>query len=301
VSPCRAVTLDTTPEVSVIMPNYNNERFISAAIESVLGQTYTDFELIVVDDASTDNSVKIAQEYLKIHPNVNILQLNQRGSSSIARNLGLESARGREICFVDSDDVYSPFKLAYQFQALEEEGRPVIVYCDWWRLDEAGNLLGPSKRVHPRKNGRIFSDAIAQAYGGVAMCMIPRACLDKIGFFDVSLPWAEDLDLLLRLAREFDFKYIDQALYGYRSHKTSKRKIIGRRERLLCEALVTERHFNAAKALVDPEAKDKVISNLVRHYYLTGQNRKMLRYGLSTWRGIGKMLSLIARERRIRE
>jgi glycosyltransferase involved in cell wall biosynthesis len=291
--------LERNPEVSVIMPNYNNGRFISTAIESVMAQTFTDFELIIVDDASTDDSVNIVQEHSKAHSRMRVVQMDHRGGSSVARNRGIVSSRGRKICFIDSDDVYSPLKLAIQLQALNMERQTVVTYCDWWRVDVAGNMLGPSRRKHPRKSGRIFNDAIAQTYGGIAMCMIPRVCFDRIGLFDESLLWAEDLDLLLRLAREFDFKYVDQALYGYRSHETSKRKVVGRRERLVCEALVTERHFLAARALIEDEAKKQVISNLIRYYHLTSQNRKMLHYGLSTWRGFGRMLSLTVRGGRV--
>jgi glycosyltransferase involved in cell wall biosynthesis len=281
------------------MPNFNNERFIATAIESVLGQTFANLELIVVDDASTDASVRIAQTYSEQDGRVRLIQKSQREGSAAARNRGILGARGSEICFLDSDDVYSPLKLASQLQELRKEGQPVVVYCGWWRMDEAGKTLSAGKRDHPRSSGRIFSDALTQTFGMVSMCMIPRACFDRVGLFDESLIWAEDYDLLLRLAREFDFRYIDQALYGYRSHDTSKRKVLGRRDRLLCESLVTERHFRTGKELLDNEAKKQVISNLIRYYSLTGQNRKMLRYGITTPRGFARMLSLTLQHERI--
>lgn len=287
------------PEISVIMPNFNNGRFIAAAIESVLKQTLADLELIVVDDASTDDSVRIAQTYSEQYETLRIVQMTKRVGSAAARNQGIVDAKGREICFLDSDDVYSPLKLSRQLEVLRGEGHPVVVYCDWWRMDETGNTLPAGTRNHPRRSGRIFADALTQTFGAISMCMTPRVCFDKVGFFDETLPWAEDYDLLLRLAREFDFRYIDQALYGYRTHERSKRKTLGRRERLLCESLVTERHFQAGKGLLDNQAKRQVIFNLMRYYSLTGQNRKMLRYGMTTPRGFARMCLLTLRHRRI--
>ena len=281
------------------MPNFNGGAFISFAIESVLKQTFGDFELIVVDDASTDDSVRIAQTYSNRCEAVRVIQLNRRGGSAAARNRGISEARGREICFLDSDDIYSSMKLDRQLGSLREESRPVMVYCDWWRIDEAGNALPPGKRDHPRKSGWIFGDALAQTFGAVSMCMVPRVCFDRVGLFDESLQWAEDFDLLLRLAREYEFKYVNQALYGYRTHERSKRKVVGRRERLLCESLVTEKHFQATKDVLDKGTRKEVISNLLRYYSRTGQNRKMLTYGVTSPGAFVKMLLLAVRHERI--
>jgi glycosyltransferase involved in cell wall biosynthesis len=292
--------LERDPEVSIIMPNHNNERFLSAAIDSVMGQTFPDLELIIVDDSSTDGSAEIAKRYSRTQSRIRVIQLDHQGGSAVARNRGIEASRGSKICFVDSDDVYSPRKLEAQLEAFNHAKQTVVVYCDWWRIDETGNNLGPSRRAHPRKSGRIFSDAMAQTYGGIVMCMIPRICFDKVGLFDEALLWAEDLDLLLRLAGEFDFEYVDQALYGYRSHGTSKRMTAGRQERLVYEALVTERHFLNGKVHIDDGAREQVLSNLIRYYRLTNQKGKMLRYGLSSFFGFRKMLSLVVKERTIR-
>ena len=277
------------------MPNYNGERFIGASIESVLGQTSPDFELIVVDDASTDGSADVAKGYSGKDSRVRVIRGDRRGGSAAARNRGIRASAGDELCFLDSDDVYSPRNLEVQLGAIEQAGETVVSYCDWWRIDEGGNSLGPSRRPHPTKSGRIFSDAMAQTYGGIPMCMIPRACFDRVGLFDEALLWAEDLDLLLRLAREFDFIYTGQALYGYRTHEGSKRMTVGRRERLHYVATVLERHFLENRALVERGARERVISNLTRYYALTGQRRKMLRYGLSSWSGLREMLSALSR------
>jgi glycosyltransferase involved in cell wall biosynthesis len=286
--------MDDLPEVSVIMPNHNNGRFVETAIRSVLDQTFSDLELVFVDDASTDDSHAVAKGLSEKDSRVRVLQTTKRVGSAGARNQGIADSRGRVVCFLDSDDVYAPSKVTDQLEVLDAAPEPVVVYCDWWRLDESGANLGPSRWKHPTKDGRIFSEALVQAYGGVAMCMMPRACIDRVGLFDESLVWAEDLDLVLKLAREFEFRYISKALYGYRSHESSKREVVAKRERMAWEALVIERHFKSEIGQLDTETKDRVVANLMRLYSMTGQRRKLMWYGMSSLKNLGRMLNLTA-------
>ena len=283
------------PEVSVVMPNYNNGRFVETAIRSVLGQTFPDLELIFVDDASTDGSVALVKGLSKLDPRVRVVEMAGRIGSAGARNRGIAESKGELVCFLDSDDVYAPSKLAEQLEVVKSSPKPVVVYCDWWRMDEAGADLGPSRWKHPTKDGWIFNEALSQVYGGVAMCMIPRACLDRVGVFDETLRWAEDLDLVLKLAAQFEFRYISKALYGYRSHENSKRLAVARKERMSCEALVIERHYKSHIGDVDSDTRRKVVANLMRYYSVTGQRRKLIGYGTSSLRSFGRMLALTLR------
>jgi glycosyltransferase involved in cell wall biosynthesis len=285
------------PKISIVMPNYNKGKFIGTAIESVLNQTFTDYELIVVDDASTDDSRACVELYAERTSRLRLIKLNKRAGSAASRNLGIRSARGEIMCFLDSDDVYSAVKLEKQFQALQEERTPVVVYCDWWRIDENGRSLPPGKRDHPRKSGRIFRDALVQVFGASTMFMVPKECFDKIGLYDESLPWAEDYDLVLRLARDFDFKYLDQALYGYRTHEGNKRNLLKRKERLYYEAFVTEKHFRSGEKLLDEETKRNVVSLLIRYYSLTGRYWKLLKYGFTNLRAFRNVLAALKNKR----
>ncbi|HZW58563.1 MAG TPA: glycosyltransferase [Nitrososphaerales archaeon] len=289
-----------TPKISVIVTNYNKGKYIRAAIDSVLDQTFTDFEIIIVDDASTDDSLKTIKECCDRTNKIRLIIHDERRGSAAARNSGIKNSNGQIICFLDSDDIYSQDKLQKQIVALQEEPTPVVVYSNWWRIDENGNTLPPGKRDHPTKSGRIFSDCLTHVFGSSTMFMIPKLCFDKVGLYDESLMWAEDYDLVLRLARNFDFIYVNLPLYGYRTHEGNKRNLIKRKERLFSEALVTEKYYRENKELLNEESKKKVVSLLIRYFSLTGQRRKVLRYGLSSLSAFRFMLSSMLTNRPIK-
>lgn len=282
----------SAPEVSVIMANYNKGKFISAAIQSVLEQTFAGVELVIVDDASTDQSVVAAAEYARAHSDrVRLITFDQHRGPAAARNAGILGSRGDVICFLDSDDVYSPSKVEQQLRALREEQKPVVVYCDWWRMDENGDTLSPGKRERLRKSGHIFSDAMCMVFGFSTMFMVRKEVLKAVGLYDESLIWAEDYDLVLKLARDYDFKYVQEKLYGYRTHPQNTRNMMSRKERLYFEGLVTERHYLSGKGLLDRGARAKVVSIMMRYFAITGQRRKMLKYSFSSPGAFKSMVS----------
>jgi glycosyltransferase involved in cell wall biosynthesis len=125
--------------VSVIMPMYNSERYIRESIESVLAQTYTNWELLIINDFSKDQSVSIAKEYVKKDSRIHLLNNDRRiGMPSAPRNVGVQAAKGRYISFLDSDDIWFPQKLEQQV-ALFDDNRIAIVYSNYEKIDENGN------------------------------------------------------------------------------------------------------------------------------------------------------------------
>lgn len=126
--------------VSVVMPAYNAERTISEAIESVLQQTYQDFELIVVDDASTDRTLQIAVDYGKKNSKIRVLENMSNFGVAVTRNHGIEKARGKYIALLDSDDLWEPDKLERQL-ALGKREQAEIVYCSYDFIDESGQTI----------------------------------------------------------------------------------------------------------------------------------------------------------------
>ncbi|MBQ8098635.1 MAG: glycosyltransferase family 2 protein [Bacteroidaceae bacterium] len=124
--------------VSVIMPMHNSERFLATAIESVMAQTYSHWELLIIDDFSTDNSVAIAKEYARRESRIRLLKNKTRkGMPSAPRNVGAQAAKGRFIAFLDSDDLWFPQKLEQQI-ALFSDNRTAIVYSNYEKIDEHG-------------------------------------------------------------------------------------------------------------------------------------------------------------------
>ena len=138
--------------VTIIMPVYNAEKYLKAAIDSVLNQTYSNIELLIVDDCSTDSSSEIYQQYDK-EPKVHATKLMKNIGVAGARNIGIKSARGRFIGFLDSDDLFHPNKLQYQIDLLTETG---LGCCHTYynRVNGAGDVLGTvqSKKLVSRRN-----------------------------------------------------------------------------------------------------------------------------------------------------
>jgi len=184
----------TNAGVSVIIPTYNRGWIIRAAIDSVLAQTYRDFELIVVDDGSTDETAKILQSY---GPEVKVIRQANAGVSA-ARNAGIRSAEGALIAFLDSDDRWLPEKLRVQVDFFAF--RPEAVICQteeiWIRN---GKRVNP-KKVHKKPSGHIFKASLALCLVSPSAVMLRRELFDEVGGFDQTLPACEDYDLWLRIS-----------------------------------------------------------------------------------------------------
>jgi glycosyltransferase involved in cell wall biosynthesis len=201
------------PKVSVIIPTYNREKLIGRAIESVLAQTYTDFEIIVVDDGSKDNTKVVVQQYKG-----NIKYVYQpNGGSSSARNRGIKESTGEYIAFLDSDDIWIQEKLAIQVDILDRNKNIGIVCSRMPIFDKEGRQIGFKPQEHI---GKDFNELIAQ-WGDLptSTVMTRRECFDKAGLFDTSLKTVQDFDMWLRIARQYDiYEYKDQCLARYFRH-----------------------------------------------------------------------------------
>lgn len=127
--------------VSVIMPAYNSEPFVAASIESVLAQTYSDLELLIVDDVSSDKTASVVESYMRKDPRIRFFRQPQNAGAAEARNRAIGEARGRYIAFLDSDDLWLPEKLHRQIGAMRTEKWP-FTYTAYTRIDEQGQPLG---------------------------------------------------------------------------------------------------------------------------------------------------------------
>lgn len=127
--------------VSIIIPCYNSSKFISQTIESVLNQTHQNWEMIIVDDCSTDNSIQIITEYIKNDERIKLIKLEKNSGPAIARNKATEEAKGRYIAFLDSDDVWLPKKLEVQLKFMAENNI-LVCYSSYSLINEAGNEIG---------------------------------------------------------------------------------------------------------------------------------------------------------------
>ncbi len=194
------------PEVSVIIPTFNRGWILKEAIDSVLAQDYKDFELIVVDDGSTDNTGQILDSY---DQDLIVLQQANKGVSA-ARNRGIAAAEGRLIAFLDSDDLWLPRKLSSQVDFFNSNPTAVINQTEeiWLRN---GVRVNPKNRHH-KVSGMIFERSLGLCLVSPSAVMIKKNLFSKVGVFDESLPACEDYDLWLRISCQYPVHLIDTPL-----------------------------------------------------------------------------------------
>ena len=199
-------TIKKNPLVTVIIPTYNRGWILKEAIDSVLSQDFDDFELIVVDDGSTDNTDSILDEYAR---DIIILRQDNRGVSA-ARNAGIDFASGPLIAFLDSDDVWLPEKLASQVDFFNSN--PDVLICQTQELwIRNGKRVNPKKR-HEKFSGMIFKHSLPLCIVSPSAVMLKKKLLDQTGVFDERLPACEDYDLWLRISCRYPIFLIDTPL-----------------------------------------------------------------------------------------
>jgi glycosyltransferase involved in cell wall biosynthesis len=204
------------PAVSLIIPAYNRERFIAAAVGSVLRQTERDFELIVYDDGSTDDTIKVAREAAGGDPRVHIIAGEHRGVCH-AINAAAKLATGTYLGQVDSDDGLVPQAVAETRACLDAHPNVGMVYTDYLTLDEDGNVLGQGQRTKtPYSRDRLLIDFMTFHFR-----LMRREVFWKVGGMDESHRWAEDYDLCLRLSEITEIHHLPRPLYLYRVHRST--------------------------------------------------------------------------------
>jgi glycosyltransferase involved in cell wall biosynthesis len=194
------------PLVSVIIPTYNRGWIVKEAIDSVLDQDFTDYELIVVDDGSDDNTPEIVAGYGGA---ITILHQSNKGVSS-ARNCGVAAASGQLIAFLDSDDLWLPGKLSTQVKFFKDHPDTVINQTQerWIRK---GVRVNPKQRHH-KFSGMIFEHSLALCVVSPSAVMIKKSLFDEVGGFDEQFPACEDYDLWLRVSCRYPVHLIDTPL-----------------------------------------------------------------------------------------
>lgn len=207
----------TIPKISVVMPMYNAERYIAAAIDSILAQAFSDFEFILVDDGSTDQSLEIVRHYERLHPRIRVLSRPNTGIVG-ALNDGLSLARGEFIARMDADDIAYPHRLERQVAFLEDHPECVAVGAPMRCIDHDGK---PTNMVYdvPLAHAEIDMGLMLGRGGAIPhpTALLRRTAMERIGGYRDLFP-AEDTDLFLRLAEEGKLANVPEILLDYRVH-----------------------------------------------------------------------------------
>lgn len=240
------------PTVSVIIPTYNRAHLVDRAIQSVLNQTYQDFELIVVDDGSTDSTEEVVRSIKD--PRIRYTRHNQNRGGSAARNSGIKMARGKYIAFQDSDDEWLPEKLDKQMRVFENAPAEVgVVYTGFWRIEGEKKTYIPSDKI-TRKEGNIHGQLLKGNFVTTQATVVKRECFKKAGMFDEHLPRLQDWELFIRISKYYDFKCIDEPLVT--SYFTPASISANQNALIEAQKLILEKHFQ------DPDKDKRLLSNM---------------------------------------
>lgn len=271
--------------ISVLMPNFNKSKFIGEAIESILAQTHRDFELLIVDDASTDSSVDVVSKYVSRDTRVKLFRSETHKGVAATRNTAIQQARGELIAYQDSDDTCVPERLSSQIEVLKRTGAESVVYSDYCVIDENSEVV-ESHHNNNRGNGRILPQLMANSFNAQAALLLPRRCFREVGPYDDALEIYEDVDMTLRLAKVFPFVHIPLPLYGRRIYWNNTVNRISRQRRYQRRSLVIARHFSSNKGEMSRGANDAVLQTLFSCYLGAKSYRKMLGLALTNRNGV---------------
>ena len=242
------------PTLSVLMPVYNAEQYLEEAIQSILNQTFADFELIVINDGSTDGSEAMLRSFAQGDQRIKLISRGNTGLT-IALNEGLAAAQGKYIARMDSDDVAFPERFAKQVEFLDQHPEHVVVGSRVVLIDSAGLLICPfaQKTEHEEIDGAMMSGQ------GGAIChpaaMIRHDALKTISGYRAELEPCEDRDLFLRLAEIGKLANLPDTLLKYRMHPKSVGHSRREKQRLQGNLAVKEAHIR--RGLEPPHTSDE--------------------------------------------
>jgi glycosyltransferase involved in cell wall biosynthesis len=220
--------MNLRPIVSVIIPVRNGKDYLPEAVESVLSQSFTDFELLIVNDGSTDDDYG---RYERLDPRIRVIHLSGNGVSR-ARNTGMSQARGRFFAFLDADDIWFPGKLKAQVNYLNKHAEVGVVFGGFfkWHADALGNFP-PSETLaqdceqlsepEPERSGWLYTRLLNGMLVGMNTAIIRREVYEAIGGFDESMRQGEDYDFWLKASRVAEMHALNGTMALYRIHAAS--------------------------------------------------------------------------------
>ena len=206
--------MDFNIKVSVIVPTHNRAHTIRRCLDSALGQTISPYEVIVVDDASTDDSTSVVKSISD--ERLRLITMPSNKGAQAARNVGIKNAKGDYIAFLDSDDEWVPEKLEWQIKEIARMEKPCVVHGAGWIYRDQEKTR---EIFHiPKLNGFVYKELLTHP-GPLYPCLfVPKKNLTEIGFLDENTPSYQEWDISIALARKLDFVFIDKPLMTYHIH-----------------------------------------------------------------------------------
>jgi glycosyltransferase involved in cell wall biosynthesis len=258
------------PLVSIVIPAYNQARYLRQSVESALGQSYAAREIIVVDDGSTDETAAVAESY---GSQITLVQQENRGLAG-ARNAGIRVARGEWVGLLDADDIWLPHYLATMMNLAAHNPQADVLYCRARSIDTAGNDLKQVLGGSPVETARLYGILLHSNFIIPSTVTLRRNVVVDAGYFDQSLRSCEDWDLWLRILPGRVFAGTGDILVRYRVHDQSlSANVAGMHT---AKKAVVEKHFGIDDGLIQdwPPEKKSAYTGLYRYYVVTSVLRK---------------------------
>jgi len=211
-------------EISVVIPAYNASCFLTETLDSVLSQSYQDFEIVLVDDGSTDSTDVLIKGYQNAHEEKIRYVYQDNGGVAVARNTGINHSKGKFIAFCDADDLWSLHHLKVLYDTITRDSSLGLVHSKTTKIDEGGTVIDSSNSDDTLLSGNIFRALFLREANIVTSSVIfHKKCFDLIGPFDQQLSYlgCEDRDFWLRLTQRYPVQYVDSVLTYYRIRKDS--------------------------------------------------------------------------------
>jgi glycosyltransferase involved in cell wall biosynthesis len=202
--------------VSIVITTYNRANYLPTTVNSVLAQTYPDFELLIWDDGSTDNSAEIAFQYARLDKRLRVVAAPHQGRALSLKN-AISQTTGTFVAWVDSDDLLAPTALQETVAILNAQPQVGLVYTNYQVLNEQGSVMGLGKRCNiPYSKDRLLVDFMLFHFR-----LLRRSVYEQVGGIDEAFVCAQDYDLCLKFSEVAEVYHLKQPLYFYRSHAQS--------------------------------------------------------------------------------
>ena len=230
------------PRISVVIPAYNGvSRYVEPAMASVLAQTFRDFELIVVDDASSDDTVRLISAY----PQAHCVRRTHNGGQTVARNNGAQLARGELLAFLDQDDLWEPTFLEELTAVLERNPEAAVIHSDGFQVNERNEILHYDSAMKQTASiTQLLRGGHDTATSGSLM---RKRCFDSVGGYDERLSIWEDIDLAIRLYHRWPIIHVPKPLYRHRLYAFNASRGIPSERALLGRRRFLEKHADACR------------------------------------------------------
>lgn len=236
------------PKVSIITPAYNGAKYIAETIDSVRKQTFQDWEMIIVDDGSVDDTKAVVQRFQEQHPEKIKYFYQTNGGSGKARNTGIRMTTGEFVAFLDADDIWMPQKLEKQMSFFKNNPDIDLVYTNATVINNIGQEKWPyvKKREYHFPPEDIYRQLLLRNFIPFSSVVARRKVIAEVGYFVDVIKYSEDSDLLIRIAKDYRIKYLNEFLTKYRVSDSHKSSNLERRHR--ASLSIITRHYDKKRA-----------------------------------------------------